>query len=59
MCLYYSYADDFQEVLLNHIAPEHLPQALGGTRCEPDPWCTDYVRIVTYVVKKGWLIIYM
>lgn len=36
--------DDWQEQLQRYIAPDQLPQAYGGTRCEPDPRCTDYVR---------------
>ncbi len=34
---------NWQEELQKYISPDQLPQAYGGTRCEPDPWCTDYV----------------
>ena len=27
-----------------YISPDQLPAAYGGTRCEPDPYCTKYVR---------------
>ena len=36
-------ADDYKEVLLQHIAPDQLPEVFGGERREPDPKCTDYV----------------
>ena len=36
-------AGNWQEELHKYISPDQLPQAYGGTRCEPDPWCTDYV----------------
>ncbi len=29
-----------------YISPDQLPQAYGGTRCEPDAWCTNYVSMV-------------
>ena len=38
-------AANWQEELHKYISPDQLPQAYGGTRCEPDPWCTDYVSI--------------
>lgn len=34
---------NWQEELQKFISPDQLPQAYGGTRCEPDPWCSDYV----------------
>ena len=44
---------NWQEVLLEHISPDQLPQAYGGTRCEPDPYCTDYVSGTSlYTVKR-------
>ena len=33
-------------MLQNHISLDQLPQAYGGTRCEPDPQCTDYVSTI-------------
>ena len=36
---------DYKEVLLKYISPDQLPEAYGGTRCEPDPYCTKYVSI--------------
>ncbi len=37
--------DDYKEVLLKHIAPDQLPEAFGGERREPDPQCSDFVRL--------------
>ena len=37
------FAANWQEVVHKYISPDQMPQAYGGTRCEPDPWCTDYV----------------
>ena len=37
---------DYQETLHQYISPDQLPQAYGGTRCEPDPYCTQYVSLV-------------
>lgn len=34
---------DWKEDLQKYISPDQLPQVYGGTRCEPDPWCSDYV----------------
>ena len=34
---------DWKEQLQKYISPDQLIQAYGGTRCEPDPWCTDHV----------------
>ena len=36
---------DYKEVLQKYISPDQLPAAYGGTRCEPDPYCTKYVGI--------------
>ena len=36
-------SDNWQEELQKYISPDQLPQAYGGTRCEPDPYCSDYV----------------
>ena len=33
---------DLSEVQ-EYISPDQLPEAYGGTRCEPDPYCTKYV----------------
>jgi hypothetical protein len=27
-----------------YISPDQLPEAYGGTRCEPDPYCTKYIN---------------
>jgi hypothetical protein len=35
---------DYKEVLLKYISPDQLPEAYGGTRCEPDPYCTKYIN---------------
>ena len=37
---------DWQEEIQAYISPDNLPQAYGGTRCEPDSWCTGYVSII-------------
>ena len=36
-------SNNWKEELQKYISPDQLPQAYGGTRCEPDPYCTDYV----------------
>ena len=36
---------NWKEELQQYISPDQLPQAYGGTRCEPDPWCTDHVSL--------------
>ena len=33
---------DLSEVQ-KYISPDQLPEAYGGTRCEPDPYCSRYV----------------
>ncbi len=38
--------DNWQEELQKYINPDQLPQAYGGTRCEPDPWCSDHVSVI-------------
>lgn len=45
---------DWREELQKYIAPDQIPQAYGGTRCEPDPWCTAYVCIPT--CEPAWLL---
>ncbi len=35
--------DDYEEVLIQHIAPDQLPEIYGGERRDPDAKCTDYV----------------
>jgi hypothetical protein len=35
---------DYKEVLLKYISPDQLPAAYGGTRCEPDPYCTKCIN---------------
>ncbi len=37
---------NWQEELQKYISPDQLPQAYGGTRCEPDPWCSDHVSVI-------------
>ena len=37
------FAANWKEELLQYISPDQLPQAYGGTRCEPDPMCTNFV----------------
>ena len=46
-------AANWQEELHKYISPDQLPQAYGGTRCEPDPWCTDYVS-ACYTLMLYW-----
>ena len=41
---------DYKEVLLKYISPDQLPEAYGGTRREPDPYCTKYVSIANFNV---------
>ena len=36
-------AANWKEEILQYISPDQLPQAYGGTRCEPDPICSDFV----------------
>ena len=36
-------SDNWKEELQKYISPDQLPQAYGGTRCEPDPYCTNFV----------------
>ena len=38
-----SFSGNYKEELQKYISPDQLPQAYGGTRCEPDPYCTKYV----------------
>ena len=48
---------NWQEELQQHISPDQLPQAYGGTRCEPDPRCTDYVSnyyITVFLQVQTW-----
>lgn len=37
--------DNWREELQKYISADQLPQAYGGTRCEPDPQCSDHVRL--------------
>ena len=37
--------DNWKQELQKYISPDQLPQVYGGTRCEPDAWCTDYVSV--------------
>ena len=34
---------NWKEGLQKYISPHQLPQVYGGTRCEPDPCCSNYV----------------
>eukprot|EP00731_Ephydatia_muelleri_P025329 Em0017g412a len=34
---------NWREEILQYISPEQLPQVYGGTRCEPDPACSNFV----------------
>ena len=43
---YQFFAGNWKEGLQKYISPDQLPQAYGGTRCEPDPWCTNYVSTI-------------
>ena len=36
---------NWKEELQKYINPDQLPQAYGGTRCEPDPYCSNYVNL--------------
>ncbi|KAL5478133.1 hypothetical protein EMCRGX_G025014 [Ephydatia muelleri] len=36
---------NWKEELLQYISPDQLPQAYGGTRCEPDPMCTNFITV--------------
>ena len=45
LCLFFHKIDDWKEELQKYISPDQLPQAYGGTRCEPDPYCSKYVKI--------------
>ena len=42
---------DYKEVLMKYISPDQLPEAYGGTRCEPDPYCTKYVSLANYSIE--------
>ena len=46
---------DHKEVLLKYISPDQLPEAYGGTRCEPDPYCTKYVSSALSWRKDLWI----
>ena len=37
------FTGNWKEDIQKYISPDQLIEAYGGTRCEPDPWCTDYV----------------
>ena len=39
-------AANWKEELQEYISPDQLPQAYGGTRCEPDPMCSDFVSFL-------------
>ena len=41
--LHSCFSGTWKEDIQKYISPDQLPQAYGGTRCEPDPYCTDYV----------------
>jgi hypothetical protein len=46
---------DYKEVLLKYISPDQLPEAYGGTICDPDPYCTKYINPGGDVPKKYYL----
>ena len=48
----FHHAGDYKEVLLKYISPDQLPEAYGGTRCEPDPYCTKYVSHATLALTE-------
>ena len=48
VCVFVS--GNWKEELQKYISPDQLPQAYGGTRCEPDPYCTDYVSSSSFLV---------
>ena len=39
--------------LKKYISPDQLPAAYGGTRYEPDPYCTKYVSIISNKQPQG------
>ena len=41
----FSCIGNWKEELQKYISPDQLPQAYGGTRCEPDPYCSNYVNL--------------
>ena len=41
-------SDNWKEELQKYISPDQLPQAYGGTRCEPDPYCTNFVSFQSH-----------
>ena len=45
---------DYKEVLQKYISPDQLPEAYGGTRCEPDPYCSKYVSQSNSTVWEDW-----
>lgn len=38
------FGSNWKEELQKYISPDQLPQVYGGTRCEPDSCCTDYIN---------------
>ena len=46
-------------VLLKYISPDQLPEAYGGTRCEPDPYCTKYVSLANSSIDMMYAAIYI
>ncbi len=49
---------NWQEELQKYINPDQLPQAYGGTRCEPDPWCSDHVSVIALSCVYSWVYIH-
>ena len=43
---------NWKEELQKYISPDQLPQAFGGDRCEPDPWCSNYVSCYIMIFVK-------
>ena len=42
-CTSYFITDNWRTELQKYIAPDQLPVVFGGTCCDPDPQCTNFV----------------
>ena len=48
--LFYSlFLANWKEELQKYISPDNIPEYYGGTRCEPDIFCSNYVRMYVHV----------
>ena len=48
--LFYSlFLANWKEELQKYISPDNIPEYYGGTRCEPDVFCSNYVRMYVHV----------